>query len=166
MTKSTAYSRASRVQSRYQVHNQSSPRRHPHCHDDFTIDPMSHCLPFQKSCGPMGSVWPTQKLLYLITVTLKKRRDPHPLTLWNICEYQDHQFQFRKENLSNTNLLVFCNNFKCTVSVLKSWNVNWAPPHPQEVFLHTSSFPGCVQEAKQRHIPLSASHKTKNTLHH
>lgn len=42
---------------------------------------------FQKSCGLMDSVWPIQKPSYLITVSLKKRRDLHPLTQWNIRKY-------------------------------------------------------------------------------
>ena len=55
--------------------------------NDLTGDVM---LLFQKSCGPMDSVWPTQKPSYLITVSLRRRRGLRPPTLWSTRTYWDH----------------------------------------------------------------------------
>lgn len=58
----------------------------------------------------MDFVWPTQKPLYLMRVSLKKKKDPHPLTLWNICESKNHSSAF----VSCLYLLSFVSKLPCT----------------------------------------------------
>lgn len=96
---------------------------------------------YQKSCGRMDSVWPIQRPSYLITVFQKKKRDLHPLTLWNIhmrmaqsfCQWSQTCVMRKQKRMSPTCPTTIWSHLKLT-----SWNEELTQQMPADGHLMLS----------------------------